>query len=86
MYGVIVFFSTQEAMKAEMLAKGQGLKARIIPTPETLFASCGFSLKYEIEDEAALVKLFNEQQAGYDKFYHASREGLTVTYEEVKEK
>lgn len=45
-YGVALFYSTREAMKAEEIAKEAQLAVRIIPTPEKIHASCGFSLKY----------------------------------------
>lgn len=84
MYGVILFYSTQEAMKAEQLAKGNHLQVRIIPTPEKIFASCGFSLKYDLTEEAVVRQLFDDQGINYDTFYHADRQGLAVTYEKVK--
>ena len=50
-YGVALFYSTREAMKAEEIAKEAQLAVRIIPTPEKIHASCGFSLKYPLAEE-----------------------------------
>ena len=50
-YGVALFYSTREAMKAEEIAKEAQLAVRIIPTPEKIHASCGFSLKYPLKEE-----------------------------------
>lgn len=80
-YGVALVPSTQEAMQAETLAKGEGLQVRIIPTPEKIFASCGFSLKYSLDEEQLLWKLLKAHDVTYGKFYHARRQGLAVTYE-----
>ncbi|MEO1771459.1 MULTISPECIES: DUF3343 domain-containing protein [Enterococcus] len=78
-YGVVLFYSTHEAMKAEKLAKEAQLKVRIIPTPEKIHASCGFSLKYELAEEEILSTLL--QQVKSESFYHVKREGLKTDYE-----
>ena len=52
-YGIALVPSTRQAMEGEALAKAAGLAVRIIPTPGKLDASCGFSLRYELADEAA---------------------------------
>ncbi|MBO1306154.1 DUF3343 domain-containing protein [Enterococcus sp. 669A] len=80
-YGVTLFYSTHEAMKAEKLAKEAQLKVRIIPTPEKIHASCGFSLKFELEEEGQLRKLLQEAEVKSEGFYHVKREGLKTDYE-----
>lgn len=79
-YGVALFYSTREAMKAEKLAKEAQLAVRIIPTPEKIHASCGFSLKYSLTDEEGLQTLLSEKEITSEGFYHAAQEGLKTEY------
>ena len=76
-YGVALLKNTRDAMVIEERAKKEGLAVRIIPTP------CGFSLKYELSEEVALKTLLEEEKLSCDGFYHAEKEGLSVTYCEV---
>ena len=75
-YGVALFYSTREAMKAEEIAKEAQLAVRIIPTPEKIHASCGFSLK----EEEALMSLLTAAEIASEGFYHAAQEGLKTNY------
>ena len=50
-YGVALLKNTRDAMVIEERAKKEGLAVRIIPTPSKIYASCGFSLKYELNEE-----------------------------------
>lgn len=80
-YGVALFYSTREAMKAEKIAKEAQLAVRIIPTPETIHASCGFSLKYDLDEEAQLIALLDKAAIASEGFYQAQREGLKTAYQ-----
>ena len=62
-YGVALFYSTREAMKAE-----------------EIHASCGFSLKYPLKEEEALMSLLTAAEIASEGFYHAAQEGLKTNY------
>lgn len=83
-FGIALFYSTREAMKAEELAKEAQLAVRIIPTPEKIHASCGFSLKYPLAEEASLTLLLTEAEIVSEGFYHAAQEGLKTDYELIQ--
>ncbi|MCF1586177.1 DUF3343 domain-containing protein [Tetragenococcus koreensis] len=85
-YGVALFYSTREAMKAEEIAKEAQLAVRIIPTPEKIHASCGFSLKYPLAEEDALISLLASAKIASEGFYHGTRDGLKTEYSIRKEK
>ena len=85
-YGVALVPSTRQAMEGEQLAKAAGLAVRIIPTPGKLDASCGFSLRYERTDEAALTALLDAKGLAWVALYRACRQGLTVTYTKIRER
>lgn len=81
-YGIVLFYSTREAMKAEALLKEKAqLNVRIIPTPETIHASCGFSLKYQLADEAQLLQLLHQADIKREGIYTATRDGLKTQYQ-----
>lgn len=80
-YGVALFYSTREAMKVEEIAKKAQLAVRIIPTPERIHASCGFSLKYSLSEEAQLRELLDQSAIISEGFYHANQTGLKINYE-----
>lgn len=82
-YGVALLQSTRDAMTVEEAAKKAGLAVRIIPTPSKIYASCGFSLKYDLGDEACLADLLNELRLSVDGSYHAERKGLSVSYTKI---
>lgn len=83
-YGILLFYQTKDAMKAEDLAKARRLQARLIPTPARIYASCGFSLKYDLTEEAALLKELQDERLICEAVYHAEREGLFVSYDCVR--
>lgn len=82
-YGIILFHSTKEAMKAEEKVKEAHLLARIISAPVQLKASCGFALRYELEEEEQMMSLIKNQAIAYEEIYHASGKGLVFTYEKL---
>lgn len=47
---LIAFDSTHMAIASEKKAKAAGLKARLVPTPEAISASCGLALRVKEGD------------------------------------
>lgn len=54
-YGVVLFYSTSAAIRAEKLTQGAGLKVKLIPVPRQLSSDCGISLRFEW-DQADVVR------------------------------
>ena len=84
-YGIALVRNTRDAMAAEKAAKSQGLDVRIIATPSSLKATCGFCLKYNLAQEAAIQHVLRASQWPTEGWYHASQEGLRVTYDRIEE-
>lgn len=84
-YGIALVPSTKQAIEGERLAKEAGLSVRIVPTPGKIDASCGFSLQYELNDEAALTDLLDKASVTWVALYRACRRGLAVSYTKTKE-
>lgn len=52
---LMTFDSTTDAIQAETQTQSDGLKARLVGTPESLSADCGLSLKFKEEDRQAVL-------------------------------
>lgn len=65
LYGVVLFHSTNWAIKAEKVSQRAGLEVKLIPVPRHLSSDCGVCLRFEwtrLEEvrsllEAAKVKI-----------------------------
>ncbi len=64
-YGVVIFYSTSAALRAESLAKRANLKIKLIPVPRYLSSDCGVCLRFESEERAALQKILQEGKVEY---------------------
>jgi hypothetical protein len=53
-YGVVLFYSTSAAIRAEKLTQGAGLKVKLIPVPRQLSSDCGISLRFEWDQADAV--------------------------------
>ena len=60
-YGVIVFYSTSWALKAEKVAKEGGFEVKLIPTPRQISSDCGTALRFRWEDREALLALLESK-------------------------
>lgn len=47
MDGLISFFASHHAIRAEMVLKRDGLAAKLIPGPKELSPNCGVALRFE---------------------------------------
>ena len=54
-YGVLLFDSTQAALRAEKILKAEGLTVKLIPVPRQLSSDCGISLRFPFA-QADVVK------------------------------
>ena len=54
-YGVVLFYSTSAAIRAEKLTQEAGLTVKLIPVPRQLSSDCGISLRFEW-DQADVVR------------------------------
>ena len=47
MYGVVLFNSTQAAIKAEKIVKQENIQIKLIPVPRQFSADCGICLRFD---------------------------------------
>lgn len=46
-YGVVLFYTTSSAMRAEKLLKKEGCCIKLVPTPRELSSNCGIALRFD---------------------------------------
>jgi hypothetical protein len=60
-YGVVLFYSTSAAIRAEKLTQEAGLKVKLIPVPRQLSSDCGISLRFEWDQADAVRSILEEK-------------------------
>lgn len=68
-YMIISFSSTHQAMHFERCLL-MHFAIELIPTPRDISASCGLSIKFEVEDHPALVKHLEDEEKTGIRLYH----------------
>lgn len=68
-YMIITFSSTHQAMHFEKCLLMQ-FAIELIPTPRHISASCGLSIKLEVEDHRAIIKHLEDEDKTGIKLYH----------------
>jgi hypothetical protein len=46
-YGVVLFYTTSSALRAEKVLAREGLAVKLIPTPRHLSSDCGIALRFD---------------------------------------
>lgn len=49
-YGVVLFYTTSAAFRAEKILRGHALAGKLIPTPRELSSDCGTALRFPWDD------------------------------------
>lgn len=47
-YGIVLFDTTQAAIKAEKVLNRAEIKTKLIPVPRHISANCGISLRFDV--------------------------------------
>jgi len=68
-YGVVLFYSTNWAIRAEKVAKRAGFEVKLIPTPRHLSSDCGTALRFRWEDKDKLTALLEEHKVTFESFH-----------------
>ncbi|MDR7868779.1 MAG: DUF3343 domain-containing protein [Sporomusaceae bacterium] len=66
---LFTFFSVHDAVRAEHLLAGAGIKAIARPTPREIDLSCGHSLQLAADDQAAALAVLAANAARWGKLY-----------------
>jgi hypothetical protein len=66
-YGVVLFYTTSAAMRAEKTLKKGKLSVKLIPTPRELSSDCGIALRFDgdqVENVKNLLDAAHVETAG----------------------
>lgn len=78
---IITIDSTHLVMKVEKTLLEKGIDIRVIPLPSELKASCGFSLKGNIEDKERIEEILDREiQEKLYKFYLCKKQGIKKSF------
>ena len=58
-YGVVLFYTSSAALRAEKILLKGGLTVKLIPTPREFSSDCGISLRFNWSDELSARTLLN---------------------------
>ena len=78
--GLIVFFSTHDAIKSDNICQEKNFQAALIPTHPSISLGCGFTLKTKWEKFCDLIKRKNKIQSTilFPKKRNKKRNGIII--------
>ncbi len=68
-YGIILFFSTQGAIRAERVLMQKGLAAKLVPTPRQFSSDCGTALRCSWGDVDAVCGALDVAGVRYQRVH-----------------
>jgi len=75
-FGIAAFRSRQQVLRFESALKKAGVKAGVITTPRDVSIGCGLSVRFSLEDEAAVKEMYHRTRpTNLIGFYQVIRQG-----------
>ena len=68
--GVITFFASQQAVRADRLLLNNSHKAMLIPGPREISPNCGVALCFEFDKEKEITNLLNENKVIFERIHY----------------
>ena len=65
-YGVILFYTTSSAMRAEKALKKENLTIKLVPTPRELSSDCGIALRFDWEHAERVETTLDTENIEFD--------------------
>lgn len=65
-YGVVLFYTTSAAMRAEKVTKKAGLDVKLVPTPRQLSSDCGIALRFNREEGDDVRSVLAKARVAHD--------------------
>ncbi len=56
-YGVVIFYTSSAALRAEKVLRREKLTIKLIPTPREFSSDCGVALRFDRRQEARVREL-----------------------------
>lgn len=67
--GLISFFGSYYAMRAETVLKRQGFVVRLIPGPKELSPNCGVALRFQYDERDRAVAVLNGNKVQFEALH-----------------
>ncbi len=88
--GLVVFYGTHDAIRADNICLENKIDAGLIPTHPSITLGCGFMLRTEWSSFSNLVKILDEESLKYKALYYSEKKGIKrkteLLYEEKEER
>jgi hypothetical protein len=68
-YGVVLFYTTSAAMRAEKILRKENLAIKLIPTPRELSSDCGIALRFDWDHAEHVRTLLDSSRVEIDSIY-----------------
>ena len=64
---IITFKTATAATKAQWIASENGIKCKLIPTPQSIGVKCGYSLCADLSEKERLLEIIKEYEEIYER-------------------
>jgi hypothetical protein len=71
---IVSFNSTHHAIKSDKLFEKLNLKVTTFPTPREITASCGISIRFDVNERNNIVELLNSNHIEYKGIYRVAKQ------------
>lgn len=75
-FNLVTFNSTHSAIRAERELLNEGLKVKVIPVPTEITASCGLSIRMDLEDLEKVKKVLKDNDIEVSGYYYVEKLGF----------
>jgi hypothetical protein len=69
-YGVVLFYTTSSAIRAEKLLAKAGYAVRFIPVPRQFSSDCGIALRFDWHQHEQVKSALDEAHVEIDAIHH----------------
>jgi hypothetical protein len=68
--GIVTFFNSHHALKAEKVLKESNHKGALVPGPREISPNCGTALRFDYADKDELPVLFKQHFVQYEDIHY----------------
>lgn len=69
-YGVVLFYTTSSAIRAEKLLAREGYVVKLIPVPRQFSSDCGIALRFDWHQYEQVRSMLDKAHVGIDAIHH----------------
>jgi hypothetical protein len=68
--GLVTFFGSYHAMRAESVLKKNGRQAVLVAGPREISPNCGVALRFDLAEQEEVRELLERNHVQYEDFHH----------------